>query len=146
LVVKDLDRVLRPKINFFGQVLSRLINIVIVHGLQGHPKKTWTKSKVKRTRWPHGLKASSEDYYADVYCIPNNRILVYGYDSKVPRFFKGFANQNSLVAHEKNLLNNLMRIREQSVREEHSLCHVLLTLSSLRDCLYLSVTALEASL
>jgi hypothetical protein len=78
--------------------------------------------------------------------IPNARILVYGYDSKVSRFFKGAANQNSLVAHAKNLLNDLVRIRDQSVREEHSLCYVLLTLSSLRDRLYLSVTALEASL
>jgi hypothetical protein len=76
-------------------------SIVMVHRLQGHPKKTWTKPnvRVKHESWTGG-KYHKEYVIEDVYWphdlllrdCQEARILVYGYDSNVSRFFQGKAH------------------------------------------------------
>lgn len=55
--------------------------------------------------WPLDLLAAD---------IKNVRILTYGYDSHISRFFKGSANQNNIFAHGQDLLNALERARRKS--------------------------------
>jgi hypothetical protein len=101
-----------------------IINVIFIHGLQGHPKDTWTYTRgaadatdskpthlsgltalLKRKRqsqkenaeagpstplevfWPFDLLASD---------IKDIRILTYGYDSHVSKFFIGPANQRPM--------------------------------------------------
>ena len=105
-------------------------SLVFIHGIQGHPKKTWTygekekkpakpkhrvakifsrknqPEKAERAGsneipflfWPKDLLA--KDY-------PNVRILTYGYDSQVSKFFKGPANQSGILAHGESLIHAL---------------------------------------
>ncbi|KAJ4863623.1 NACHT domain-containing protein [Trichoderma breve] len=54
-----------------------VVDIVFVHGLQGHPSKTWTyqnDSHHKPVFWPADLLPNE---------CPSSRILTFGYDSKV---------------------------------------------------------------
>lgn len=130
-----------------------LHSIVFVHGLQGHPRNTWTfvdesssdparsrsksslricrllrKIKGKRTTksgclsplaststlaleneglfWPKELLAVD-------FC--NCRILTYGYDSEVSRFFTGPANQNNVSEHGNGLLKRLEAVRRDKM-------------------------------
>lgn len=55
--------------------------------------------------WPFDLLASDEK---DI------RILSYGYDSHVSRFFVGAANQNNIIAHGQDLLQALERVRRET--------------------------------
>jgi hypothetical protein len=104
-------------------------SIVLVHGFQGHPQKTWTLSKVRKTRYVPAPASPAtalikEEFEEDVYwpqdllpkSIPNARILTYGYDSKVSHFFEGAANQNSFLGHARTLMNDLVAVRRESVR------------------------------
>lgn len=107
-------------------------SIVFVHGLQGHPFHTWadnsslpdrkqlrilprhlfsdrspTPSSPERVLWPRDLLP--ED-------CPKARILTWGYDSNVSRFFGGSADSNNLFGHAKDLLYALHRERLDCVR------------------------------
>ena len=112
---------------------------MFVHGLQGHPRKTWTWRGTKqiedqgddngtqktgrKSRNPFSRHASSkmasevEVYWPEellpVDC-PTARILTFGYDSRVSRFFSGPANQNNVFAHAKDLLFSLNRERAEA--------------------------------
>ena len=119
-------------------------SIVFVHGLQGHPKRTWTKhmgyesSKSEQTgtykrgwRQRMGIrpkegagneqsieKRSSEVFWpADLLPrdCPNARILTFGYDSAITNFFRDAVSQNNVSAHAKDLLFALTRHRKTSV-------------------------------
>ncbi|KAH8759106.1 hypothetical protein F5882DRAFT_444194 [Hyaloscypha sp. PMI_1271] len=119
----------------------RTDNILFVHGLQGHPRNTWTwtasskkalnstaleskPGKLKRTFW---RKTKTEDESSntldgdtfeqcDVYWpyhllpadCPNARILTWGYDSDISKFFSGSANKNNIFAHSRDLLEDLI--------------------------------------
>jgi ankyrin repeat domain-containing protein 50 len=119
-------------------------SIVFVHGLQGHPRRTWTCERPTQlgpqvlggaTRHSHRLKklfsrkqrTGSEDAHKvqerTVYWpldfladdCANSRILTWGYDSKVSNFFGGAASQSNIRAHAQNLLRALMVERLNSV-------------------------------
>ncbi|KAK3391258.1 hypothetical protein B0H63DRAFT_365230, partial [Podospora didyma] len=89
-------------------------SIILVHGLQGHPKRTWSydasaTNNCKTTRgWgTTGLITKSKRDLLPTDC-PIARVLVRGYDTVVT---KGFApaNKSDLFAHAKDLLYCLER-------------------------------------
>ncbi|KAF4969328.1 hypothetical protein FSARC_3402 [Fusarium sarcochroum] len=101
-------------------------DIVFVHGLQGHPEKTWTyrdpsqaqkkfslfRHKKQDSEPPNGIfwpfKLLSRDSR-----LEKARILTYGYDSVVANFF-GPQNQQNISRHG----NDLMVALQQERREE----------------------------
>ena len=119
-------------------------SIVFVHGLQGHPRGTWTCdrptklgpqvlggaaghshrlkklfSRKQRTGSEGAHKVQAETIYWPLDflagdCV-NSRILTWGYDSKVSNFFGGAASQSNIRAHAQNLLRALMVERLNSV-------------------------------
>jgi len=102
-------------------------SIVFIHGIQGHPRKTWTYGEVpekknkshqifsfKKEPKPTSGEASSTQteflfWPGDLLSkdFTNVRILTYGYDSHVSHFFAGAASQNNINAHGRSLLNAL---------------------------------------
>ncbi|CAH0055293.1 unnamed protein product [Clonostachys solani] len=110
-------------------------SILFVHGLQGHPQKTWTYRQPpdnqvkplspwkKRLRWPRSEAQSTTNQsgavkVADVFWprdllprqCPNARILTFGYDSKVTKGYTP-AGKGSIFSHAKDLLYALDRAR-----------------------------------
>ncbi|KAK5025638.1 hypothetical protein LTS07_007842 [Exophiala sideris] len=109
-------------------------DIVFIHGIQGHPLRTWThdltQTDAPKSRRFLGLGKSRsgtlsrdrsrsgqgrhQDFHAGFWPahllkkdFPNARILTYGYDSKVSNFFGGGANQNDIVTIANGFLNDL---------------------------------------
>ncbi|KAF8245685.1 hypothetical protein K440DRAFT_603397, partial [Wilcoxina mikolae CBS 423.85] len=108
-----------------------IADVIFVHGLQGHPKLTWTyrnesgqssrdpKAKSKKRHFftalfrgrraspdttsgsnspRNSLESTSETFWPFEFLpqdVPNARILTYGYDSHITKFFQGATNQNS---------------------------------------------------
>jgi hypothetical protein len=111
------------------------LDIVFIHGIQGHPHETWShsvtvpqSSKPKstflgigrsRSRTPSGATESPNQtpppdplsglWPAKLLSLdfPDARILTYGYDSRVSNFFGGAANQNDMVTIAGGFLNDL---------------------------------------
>ncbi|EHK20092.1 uncharacterized protein TRIVIDRAFT_48177, partial [Trichoderma virens Gv29-8] len=111
---------------------SPIIDIVFVHGLQGHPSKTWTYHKkekkksfihrmfqklLKATTHPEDNGTQFKPVFWPADLLPNNcpdsRILTFGYDSKVTKYNASEINQNSIFVHSKDLLGELHRGRER---------------------------------
>lgn len=112
---------------------STLADVVFVHGLQGHPKSTWatdTTSDQHGNRKSKGSKlirifkkaqntqdpwTNSSVHYWPAELLPldhgNVRVLTYGYDSHVSRFFQGAANKDNISQHGRALLNAVIRCR-----------------------------------
>lgn len=111
-------------------------SIIFVHGLQGHPRNTWsTRADVRRSKaslsrllWGSAEDEASQNkgsvnttpvfwpkdlLYDD---CPECRIMTWGYDSHVSKFFGGPTNQNNFFDHAKNLLYALDRDRAECVR------------------------------
>lgn len=102
-------------------------SIVFVHGLQGHPRNTWTcerhleqprgfKELLARVRKSGRKNASTpKEVFWPLHFLPedcaNTRILTWGYDSKVSQFFSGAANHSNITAYARNLLAALKIIR-----------------------------------
>ncbi|KAL2071242.1 hypothetical protein VTL71DRAFT_12477 [Oculimacula yallundae] len=137
-----------PKINDTGFSIlhdppsAAVADIIFVHGLQGHPRKTWacestldqvprgseetangshhlnirklfsrrrsTSSQRSRDSQPEGVFWPLDLLPID---CPNARILTFGYDSKVTNFFAGAANRSNIVAHARDLVYQLKRLR-----------------------------------
>ena len=114
-----------------------LADVIFVHGLQGHPRKTWqfpprvdVSPKPAQNRGPSGIfgfwktsepepefgKPASVFWPKDLLPADQNdiRILTYGYDSHVSRFFKGPANKLNLSQHGEALLNRVDGERQRS--------------------------------
>ncbi|PMD21888.1 hypothetical protein NA56DRAFT_645131 [Hyaloscypha hepaticicola] len=118
-----------------------IADIVFVHGLQGHPRKTWAcqanadssqEGSARRKSSPfRGLKAlisrknavdsgSSSRSDGKIFWpidllpedCPNVRLLTWGYESNISRFFGGPANQNTIFAHARDLLYALGNERQ----------------------------------
>ncbi|KAH8657439.1 hypothetical protein BGZ60DRAFT_472219 [Tricladium varicosporioides] len=147
--------------SFSRHICNQLI--VFVHGLQGHPRKTWAcrvdadagaGSSSTRKRSPfRGLKGlvsrkkgtgsnENREIRNDVFWpldllptdCPNARILTFGYESNISRWFDGPANQNTIFHHAKDLLYALeaQRLRCSGrglIFVVHSLGELLLTCS-----------------
>jgi hypothetical protein len=110
---------------------SAIADLVFVHGLQGHPWRTWrykgktstalavSKSESTDTKgirkilpwkaWSKKEDISTVYWPADLLPLdePNLRILTYGYDSHVTKWFGGAANQMNLSQHGTAFLNSL---------------------------------------
>ena len=124
------------------------LSIVFVHGLQGHPKNTWSckvssspdSATTKETRNPFRRLCSclfpkdpeppvTNEGSNEIWVFwpadllpkdcPAARILTWGYDSKVCNFFDGPASQNNIYAHAKNLWFALGRNRRRCVRYQN---------------------------
>jgi hypothetical protein len=74
------------------------IDIVFVHGLNGHPHDSWT-SKTTGCFWP-------TDLLPDVLASLCPRILTYGYNANVTAFTDG-ASRDSVVSHAETLASSL---------------------------------------
>ncbi|KAJ5749085.1 uncharacterized protein N7511_010781 [Penicillium nucicola] len=74
------------------------VDIVFVHGLNGHPHDSWT-SKNTGTFWP-------VDLLPDVLAAQNPRILTYGYNANVTAFTDG-VSRDSVVSHAETLASSL---------------------------------------
>ncbi|EPS29829.1 hypothetical protein PDE_04779 [Penicillium oxalicum 114-2] len=74
------------------------VDIVLVHGLNGHPETSWT-SKTSGCFWP-------VDLLPDVLGPLRPRILTYGYNANVVAFTDG-ASRDSVVSHAETLASTL---------------------------------------
>lgn len=84
---------------------------MFIHGLQGHPEKTWTYSNEKKKAkcfWPRDLL--NRDF-------PNARVLMYGYDSNLTNTLKKLhkpINQAGIWNHADSFLLELERERQDA--------------------------------
>ncbi|KAJ5728287.1 hypothetical protein N7493_004617 [Penicillium malachiteum] len=95
------------------------VDIVFVHGLNGHPHDSWT-SKSTNCFWP-------VDLLPDVLASQRPRILTYGYNANVTAFTDG-ASRDSIVSHAETLASNLAanrNLRDCSDRPIIFVCHSL---------------------
>ncbi|RDW75433.1 hypothetical protein BP6252_06575 [Coleophoma cylindrospora] len=111
-----------------------LVDIILVHGLGGHPEQTWSDFGLSThsQQTPSGSdKPSSRDWVstsrgiqgpsfwpADFLSLdfPRARIFSWGYDSNVERFFSGAVEKGTYYSHAKDLLIDLSEIRAHDVR------------------------------
>jgi hypothetical protein len=136
---------------FLGlRLLLTRFSVVFVHGLQGHPRQTWTAKAFpksgptpladeRKTKMPRGLSRVFKSKKATTLAsLPTEmretqpeevfwpetllaedcdtaRIMTFGYDSEVTRFFGGPVNQNTFYDHAKDLLAALSRHRRDAV-------------------------------
>jgi hypothetical protein len=97
------------------------VDIVFVHGLNGHPHDSWT-SKSTGCFWP-------VDLLPDILAVQRPRILTYGYNANVTAFTDG-VSKDTVVSHAETLASSLAANRYVSYR---SICDCVpnLTLSSI---------------
>ena len=107
--------------------VQAVADIVLVHGLFGHPWKTWASKSVNYSV-NGAVKESEEPFWPKTLlpaAIPNARIWSFGYDADVGKFMST-AGLNTVSQHGTNLLGNLADLLEDTVRR-------LLPLRSLLD-------------
>ncbi|KAJ5584453.1 uncharacterized protein N7459_004253 [Penicillium hispanicum] len=95
------------------------VDIVFVHGLNGHPHDSWT-SKSTNCFWP-------VDLLPEILAPLRPRILTYGYDANVAVFTDG-ASRDSIVSHAETLASSLAanrNLRNCSDRPIIFVCHSL---------------------
>ena len=96
-----------PPIQRFGlsEIYSGLdanVDLVLVHGLSGHPENTWTAQE-SDTFWPHDLLPKT---------IPNGvRILTYGYNATVGDQLGGESSSDEIHHHAQTLVQTLFANR-----------------------------------
>lgn len=86
-----------------------VVQIVFVHGLFGHPRKTWAPSKAAGD-------GSDSDFFWPRHLgeiIPDAQILTWGYDADINHFLSS-ASQNTVHQHASNLLSDLVDERERT--------------------------------
>ena len=108
-----------------------IADVIFVHGLQGHPQRTWqSKSPAKAPKgiWERfknfsisGQSSQTREAHGDgtlfwpAEILPRDfddlRIMTYGYDSKVTRAFKGPTSKNGIFEHGQSFLGALGRAR-----------------------------------
>ncbi|KAN0112346.1 hypothetical protein V8E51_005297 [Hyaloscypha variabilis] len=105
-----------------------IADVIFVHGLQGHPRKTWQANMDVpagkrsflgiRKRKRSECQESSDAMFWPADLLPddykNMRILTYGYDSNVSRYFKGPTNKLNLSQLGEGLLNRVVGERRRS--------------------------------
>ena len=108
------------------------VDIVLVHGLNGHPQRTWTSEK-RRVFWPSQL-------LPPVIEEEKARILVYGYDADVMSFTDG-VSRDKIHNHAEHLIAELCanrRIRKATERPIVFIAHSLGGLVVKRALIYSS--------
>lgn len=100
------------------------VDIVFVHGLNGHPHDSWTSKPSKTEKggcfWP-------VDLLPEILAPLRPRILTYGYNASVAAFTDG-ASRDSIVSHAETLASNLAanrNLRNCSERPIIFVCHSL---------------------
>lgn len=100
------SRIRQFGLNVVYQAPNPVVDIVFVHGLNGHPHRTWTSSNTD-TFWP-------SDLLPDVMSQTPVRILSYGYNANVTSFTDG-ASKDRILNHSETLAANLAANREVRV-------------------------------
>lgn len=108
-----------------------IADVVFVHGLQGHPQRTWQSKSPRKPgkRLQDRLKSfslsGSKDLKVEAQDVAkpfwpaellprdfeNVRIFTYGYDSKVTKAFTAPTSKNGIFQHGNSLLRALSRVR-----------------------------------
>ena len=108
-----------------------IADVIFVHGLQGHPKRTWQSKPPTKPRknlcdrikgfsilGHHGQKGKNQGVdglFWPAELLPrdfnNVRILTYGYDTKVTKAFKGPTSKDGIFQHGSSFLGALKRVR-----------------------------------
>ena len=119
-------------------LLTRVSSILFVHGLQGHPRGTWTCkatfdsadnsshrgirhlfSREQSDKSNSNSKAEATEVFWPLDLLPHDcndvRIMTWGYDSKVSQFFKGPTNQSNVNTYARDLLHRLENKRQNCV-------------------------------
>lgn len=106
------------------------VDIVFVHGLNGHPEKTWTADN--NVFWPRDLLPIS------VGTVPI-RVLTYGYDARVSAFTDG-VGKDHIHHHAENLAARLYSNRSSARATERPIIFVVHSLGGLvtKQCLIYS--------
>ncbi|KAL5001151.1 hypothetical protein BDV10DRAFT_199407 [Aspergillus recurvatus] len=113
------SRIRQYGLNVVHEAPDALVDIVFVHGLNGHPHRTWTSSKTG-TFWP-------VDLLPDVLSSCRVRILSYGYNANVTSFTDG-ASKDRILNHSETLAASLAAnrtIRDCTERPIIFVCHSL---------------------
>lgn len=96
-----------------------IVDIVLIHGLTGHPYNTWYEDS-RQVFWP-------EEYLSNDF--PQARIMTFGYGAEVmARNLVGAVSQNRLRDHAQDLLNDLVDCRRtidpvRSLFLSSNICH-----------------------
>ena len=98
------------------------VDVVFVHGLTGNAYDTWLHEE-SGIHWPSDLLRQD---------IPDIRMLSFGFDADVVRFFGNEPASNSgLTNHAESLVNKLVRERERNGTEERKIIFVAHSLGGL---------------
>jgi pimeloyl-ACP methyl ester carboxylesterase len=95
-----------------------VVDIVLIHGLNGHREKTWTDDQVF---WPKDLLPAD---------IPKARILAFGYDAIIVHFWSQ-ASQNRIDNHADELFAALVGLRDRTKTNERPIIFVAHSLGGL---------------
>lgn len=110
----DLSDIKRYEITEVYSDPDAVVDIVLVHGLNGHPRMTWTSPPSKKSKsevfWPTDLLPATLK-------SAKARILVYGYNADVYTF-GGSASSDMIHQHAQTLLANLSAERKLEERAE----------------------------
>ena len=102
--------------------LEACVDVVFVHGLTGNAYDTWL-CKESGIHWPSDLLKQD---------IPDIRVLSFGFDADVVRFFGNEPASNSgLTNHAESLVSKLVRERERNGTEERKIVFVAHSLGGL---------------
>lgn len=138
-------------------------HVVFVHGLFGHPRKTWTatatpgeKTGGERPQDHPGGESTEHLAHEDgVFwpktllpaIIPDAKILTFGYDADVGGFFSS-TSQNTIHQHAENLLSDLADLRDTPAEQSIPLIFVVHSLGGLivKDAINQSVSTVGTRL
>ncbi|KAI1423348.1 hypothetical protein F5Y12DRAFT_798577 [Xylaria sp. FL1777] len=99
------------------------VDIILIHGLQGHPKNTWLYSpprekpsfKLLKMKKPRPRETEPQETFWPLDILPGDfsdaRIMTYGYDSHITHWFKGPAMQLDIDQYGEGLLNAMEACR-----------------------------------
>lgn len=98
------------------------VDIVFVHGLFGHPVKTWSLQKENGSLfWPQSLLPA---------VVPDSQIFTWGYDADVGGIFSS-AGQSTIEEHAGSLLSDLADLRHTPSRRRIPLIFVVHSLGGI---------------
>ncbi|KAI9761363.1 MAG: hypothetical protein M1840_001959 [Geoglossum simile] len=107
-------------VNAFAAKGESCLNIIFVHGLNGHREKSW-RANHATDPWPRTLLPAE---------IPNARILTFGHPAYVANW-RGVVSQNRIGDHAINLLNAIATYREDDETNDRPIIFVAHSLGGL---------------